>query len=315
MNDEKILLDKEEMIRQSQTQTEPVGQNEEMTVDGNASASDENHVYESQNDVVLVIEEAGNEQTEAKPEGETANADNASAADGNDKAFITTVGDLGERAHEWFKLEQKIKVRSENLAEDELYETHVRDFAADRLYLDIPKAEGAFVVPPMGSKILANFIFKNNVYFFETNIVSITRLQGVPVWVLDMPTEFKRIQRRSFLRMDVLLPVRIRIESREGVFLPSVKTHCLDISAGGVRYVLDFPINSGKLAKLSVDDFPGIGRMEALCKAVRSVKSAHSEENYWVGAQFVDLPYKIEDKIVRHIFKIQKRVVISSSTE
>lgn len=310
MNDEKVLLDKAEILMQSQTATEPVEVETIFIADDNDGIVSEEHSEDVNPDNAIELEEVPAEQSEVQQAEEN-------AAETTDIEVTATVpnDDLGERTHEWFKIEQKIKVRSENLAEDELYETHVRDFAVDRLYLDIPKENGAFVVPPMGSKILANFIFKSNVYFFETTIVSITRLSGVPVWVLDMPTDFKRIQRRSFLRMDVLLPVRVRIETREGVFMPSIKTHCLDISAGGVRYVLDFPVNSGKITKLSVDDFPGIGRLEAFCKAVRSVKSSYSEENYWIGAQFVDLPYKIEDKIVRHIFKIQKRIVISSSSD
>lgn len=223
--------------------------------------------------------------------------------------------DLDDSEHEWFKIEQRIKVRTESGPEDELYETHVRDFTDNKIYLDIPKENGAFIVPAIGSKILANFIAKNNVYFFETFILSITKMYGIPVWVLEMPATFKKIQRRSFLRMDVLLPINVRVETQNGLFMPSVKTNCLDISGGGVRYVLDFPLSHGKMAKIKVDDFPGVGSMEAFCKAVRSVKSAVSEENYWIGAQFIDLPYKIEDKIVRHIFKVQKRILVSSSAE
>ena len=302
MSDEKLGSVESEILTEEQTDDESIEVvKDEIDENQEISVTSEIIVAEQQDDVEVVVETLHESATNETDTG----SNNETAVDMKDVEFTSA----------WFKLEQKVRVRSETIAEDESYETYVRDFVKEYLYLDIPKANGAFIVPAMGSKIYGSFISKNSVYIFETYIVNITRLSGIPVWVLAMPLEFRRIQRRSFLRMDVLLPVRIRVEAREGVFMPSIKTNCLDISAGGVRYVLDFPVNSGKITKLSVDDFPGIGRLEAFCKAVRSVKSAYSEENYWVGAQFVNLPYKIEDKIVRHIFKIQKRIVISSSPE
>jgi c-di-GMP-binding flagellar brake protein YcgR len=216
--------------------------------------------------------------------------------------------------HDWLKIGQKVKARlSEN---GKSYETAVRDLLPDRLYLDIPKDGAAFVVPPLGSAINASLVLNNNVYFFDVTLEGLTRLAGQPVWVVSMPADFKRVQRRNSLRLDVLLPVGVRVETnKSGVFLPTFKTNCLDISCGGVRYVLDFPIEEGKLVKLAAEDFPGIGKLEALLKAVRSIKSDVSEENYWIGAQFIDLPRTLENKIARHIFQLQRRIVINSSSE
>lgn len=210
---------------------------------------------------------------------------------------------------------QRIKVNIGEAEQSATYETLIRSVTDDRLYIDIPVINGAYIVPAFPSKLTANIIFNNSVYMFETLLLSITKMEGAAVWVIEMPQEFKKVQRRNFLRMDVLLPANVNVEATNGIYLPTFKTYCLDISAGGVRYVIDFPVNAGKIAKINVSDFPGIGQLEAFCKAVRSVKSIYSDENYWVGAEFVDLPNKITDEIVRHIFKVQKRVVISSSPE
>ncbi|MDR3349398.1 MAG: PilZ domain-containing protein [Acidaminococcales bacterium] len=216
---------------------------------------------------------------------------------------------------DWFKPGQKIKARVESGNKDRIYETQVRGALPDRLCVDIPVYNNAFVVPGMGSSINASFIFNSNVYFFETVVLGITKLEGYPVWVLDMPSDFKRVQRRNSLRMDVLLPIGVRVETKNGIFLPTVRTNCLDISCGGVRYVLDFPLEPGKLVKIEANDFPGIGKFQAFCKAVRSVKSEYSEDNYWIGSQFVDLPHNTENKIARYIHQIQRRIVINSSSE
>ena len=217
--------------------------------------------------------------------------------------------------NEWFKPGQKVKVRLDSSEKSRLYETHVRSLLPDRLHLDIPIDNGAFIVPAIGSGINGNFVLNNSVYFFETVVLGIVRLEGVPVWILDMPSDFKRVQRRSSLRMDVLLPIAVRVEAKSGIFLPSFRTNCLDISCGGVRYVLDFPLESGKLVKIEASDFPGIGQFQAFCKAVRSVKSEYSDENYWIGSQFVDLPHNAENKIARYILQVQRRVVINSSSD
>ena len=210
---------------------------------------------------------------------------------------------------------QKIKVNIGEAEQNATYETQVRSVTDSRLYVDIPVVNGAYIVPAFGSPLIANVIFNNSVYMFETILLSITRIEGAAAWVIDMPQEFKKVQRRNFLRMDVLLPADVKVETSNGIYLPTFNTYCLDISGGGVRYVIDFPVNAGKIAKINVADFPGIGQLEAFCKAVRSVKSVYSEENYWVGAEFIDLPNRVADEIVRHIFKVQKRVLINSSSE
>lgn len=218
-------------------------------------------------------------------------------------------------AQNGLKTGQKIKVNIGGLETGATYDTYIRDVAEGSIYIDIPVHDNAYIVPAFKSKVTANFIFNNSVYMFEALLLSITKVDSNAVWIVEIPDEFKKVQRRHFLRMDVLLPVKVNVEAAGGVYLPPMKTYCLDISAGGVRYVIDFPINAGKIAKISVDEFPGIGQLEAFCEAVRSVKSVYSEENYWIGARFIDLPSKIEDEIVRYIFRVQKRVIISSSPE
>ncbi|MDR2005989.1 MAG: PilZ domain-containing protein [Acidaminococcales bacterium] len=216
---------------------------------------------------------------------------------------------------EWFKPGQKIKAALDIGEKSRIYETKVRKLLPEQLYVDIPVYNNAFVVPAIGSIINGSFVLNNNVYFFETVVLGITRFETYPVWILDVPSEFKRVQRRNSLRMDVLWPVGVRVETKNGIFLPTFKTYCLDISCGGVRYVLDFSLEPGKLVKIEAPDFPGIGSFQAFCEAVRSTKSEYSDDTYWIGSQFVDLPRNIENKIARYIHQIQRRIVINSSAE
>ena len=216
---------------------------------------------------------------------------------------------------ECFSEGQKIKVGLAETAHDKFYESFLRSFTNERLYVDIPLEKNAFIVPSMGTTIFTSVVINNCVYTFTSPLINITRLEGRPVWILDMPINVSKLQRRSFLRMDVLLPIEVKVEARDGIFTNAIKTNCLDISAGGIRYVLDFPLPKEKTVKLLASDFPGIGSLDVLCRTIRTVPSLFNEENYWVGAQFMELPYKTEDKIAKYIFDVQKKIVINSSSE
>jgi c-di-GMP-binding flagellar brake protein YcgR len=77
--------------------------------------------------------------------------------------------------------------------------------------------------------------------------------------------------------------------------------------------MLDFPLEGGKFVKIESVNFPGVGNFQTLSQVARSAKSSYSDDNYWIGVHFIELPYKIEDKIARYIFRMQRRVVISSA--
>ncbi len=211
-----------------------------------------------------------------------------------------------------FVIGGKAKIRAFDEHSDKLYETVIRAIMDDCLCFDIPKVDGKMIVPPINSVIYGNFVKDNKVYFFSTRLFRIMRIDDVPVLVVEMPVDFERIQRRDFLRMDVFFPIESKIEISQGVFTPPIKTDCLDISGGGLRFVFDAILAEGKLIKVKIFDFPSIGDMELDCIVVRSTQSVYSGDKYWIGARFIDLPRKLEDKITKYIFEIQKRIVISS---
>ena len=128
----------------------------------------------------------------------------------------------------------------------------------------------------------------------------------IPVLIVKAPTEFRRIQRRRFFRLEVHLPVHFGRETlNSDPDGPELTEQGVteNLSAGGLLLVSRKAITEGQLLVIRIELPDGSLQTEAVARRVLS----EGEEHYRVGLEFIDLPENDRDRIVSYLFAEQRQ--------
>ena len=133
--------------------------------------------------------------------------------------------------------------------------------------------------------------------------------ENIPVWYTDKPVKVQKIQHREFVRMKVDHPLVVRLLDDDGAEEEMLFTNTVDLSGGGICFLLDRPLEAGKKVTVEISEIPGIGLFNNKATVVRHAELDENaeEKKYHIGAKFVHMDSKIQDKIVNYIFDLQRK--------
>ena len=138
-------------------------------------------------------------------------------------------------------------------------------------------------------------------YTFKSRFVD-KKLHPLPIWIVTMPLTVEKTQQRSFVRLDVLLPVTLEYPFNNEVV--SIKAMTRDLSAGGLQAICDRRIKVGKHLKLFLD-CPDYGIFEIEGEVIRNNRPQEDRKLYWISIKFLGIQEIVRDKISKFIFKKQ----------
>lgn len=206
------------------------------------------------------------------------------------------------------KIGQRIEVTVLNAIEENTYMSRVEDFDSQNLVLAMPMDKGYPIIPISGSTIHARLATKNSAYRFNT-IFSTKKLDPIPVWVVAMPMEVEKHQRRAFVRVDATISLKIQVEDDAGTLSPAIYASTKDISGGGLRIIMKHPLEKGTKIYIESENIPIIGKLEVWCEVIRTVNSFKDKNIFWVGVKFIDLAKDVHSNLIRYIFNRQREML------
>lgn len=190
------------------------------------------------------------------------------------------------------------------------FKCRIVDTMKNRIIIDYPinvetNKIGFFI---KGTKFIASFVGKDGaVYLFETKLVG-RKKDNIPMLILEDPglTNYKRIQRRNFVRVETSIDVAIHPISTN--FKPFT-TIALDLSGGGLAASLPpnskFPQQGNIVCWLSLPMQSGeIYYIKSECKIIRVFKKKDTAREQ-VSLQFTNVGEKEQQKIIRYCFERQ----------
>lgn len=162
-----------------------------------------------------------------------------------------------------------------------------------------------------GTQLLASYFGDDGVmYSFETKIVGRT-MSKVPVLILIKPdpNKVKRIQRRSFVRVETDLPVEIQFFNAETEQIDSVQSVMHDVSGGGCAVTAPEDIGIEKDDEIAISFSIPIRKKESheiktACKVIR-FHTIHEEAPKRMSLQFLTISDADRQKIVQYCFERQ----------
>jgi len=192
------------------------------------------------------------------------------------------------------------------------YPSVVEGMNEDAIVVGHPFIKSALLPLAHGTKVRVTFKGRGALYTFESRVKG-RGIEGVFVLYLELPEKVDRIQRRRFVRLEVILPFYYKKGSDERYKSGMIK----DISGSGVRAIVDRSVNVGDTLQVFIDlygkskpnkvvDVSGIIAVKAV--VVRQVidPNFNDKKRKEVGMEFVEMSEKDRQKIVRFIFEKER---------
>jgi c-di-GMP-binding flagellar brake protein YcgR len=160
--------------------------------------------------------------------------------------------------------------------------------------------------PTCGTPIHCSVLDDRCTYHFDTIFHGSAALPD-HVWFIDMPQQAERRQSRSFVRVPVELPMRVWLTNAYGGRCNPISTSLVDISGGGICFVMKKEVPEKSNIQIEIKDLPLIGTLNTSaevkrCEAIEVLASTV----YHIGASLL-LEKAAENKLVRSVFQLQRQ--------
>ena len=149
---------------------------------------------------------------------------------------------------------------------------------------------------------------KDEQYKFQIVLRNESKRGRVSVWHTALPEKVETFQNRSFVRVEVDLPLEIRLISAEGAIGRPMKARMVDLSGGGLCFELNQSVEPGLQVALQINSIPEIGIIDVMAR-VRRCKPINPKAvylKYHIGVDFGYLPRSVINRIVHYLFSVQR---------
>lgn len=206
------------------------------------------------------------------------------------------------------KVNSKIEIDIEDSVYEGKYLTRVMDINDKAIKIMAPSYKGEVVPLRINTPLAVIYIGDKAMYAFYSVILERFK-DPIPGFVIKLPKNVERIQRREFVRLEITLKFRYRILDQELITDELDESaefdkegYVIDLSAGGVRFYSKEKLekNASLIIKFDIDEF---ANDEFLANVVR-VKQ--KELGYEIGVAFESLSPVIQDRIISWIFDKQR---------
>lgn len=158
---------------------------------------------------------------------------------------------------------------------------------------------------PENTEFQAQFVAKNQkVYKFQTKLIEKKR-DGIAMFELELPAEedFIQIQRRSFIRVEAQLKIKVISPGNE---FPAFDTYSVDISAGGLKLILPKNITLEEEQLVICSFILPLSQNDVFMQLKsRVVRITDRISNRYASLQFEDITENERQSIVKYCFERQ----------
>lgn len=199
-----------------------------------------------------------------------------------------------------------LRVRVVGDTSENSYKSRVADLDDEFIYADVPvhQGTGREMDVHVDTMLVVEYAASDNdVYQYTSPILGLSYIP-TPAVRLTHPLkspDLTRIQRREYFRVSLDAPVKLTCE-RTG------ETHtaqAVDISGGGLAVRTREPVDIQFRDRVAIDvTLPYTGyRLQVRCQVVRVEEEGRGRT---VSMQFVEIPERVRDQVVRYTFMRQR---------
>lgn len=203
-----------------------------------------------------------------------------------------------------FEINNKVEI----IYGDDIYNCDVQDFKDGYLAVSIPIKDNQYLPLQKGERIDILYYEGSCLYEF-TSVVADRQRSNIPlIWII-IPEKFKKIQRRKYVRVSVLLNTKCAVIPKEFLLnkdnfskLKFFEGTVVDLSGGGLRLITKHKVERDTNL-LMILPFPDGG---ILVKGKAMRVDQDEMKNIVCGINFVDVKASEQEKIIGYVFQIMR---------
>jgi hypothetical protein len=185
------------------------------------------------------------------------------------------------------------------------YLSTVRRADAREIRIDLPRTTDRVLEAAVGDRILLVFQQRGRALTGETTVRRIIEGPGEGL-VLNAPAEVEHRERREHFRLltSIVPTIAARLDF-DGEETERISAKILDLGGGGVQLLTHTEVPIGSQLRLVFGLEDGDVDVDVSVVALGVANPTSNGGPYRVNAQFIDLTRRMQERIVRHIFRQQ----------
>ena len=219
---------------------------------------------------------------------------------------------MAEPRKEYVKADSVIKIGTRLeftlFGRDSLHKAGIEDMTDEDIFIRLPTDErGLPIIPAKGEKLYVTIVGTGCGYRFMTVFRGL-KDKPFPMLQLHKPDMVEKYQQRAFARLKITRPITVKLLDDEGSVVQTITTNTVDISGGGICFVLFNPMRIGNRVAVELNNMDGVELNQLLGEVVRcqDVDMA-GIKIYNVGVKFIEISKVDQNKLIKFIFSVERR--------
>lgn len=204
----------------------------------------------------------------------------------------------------------RIEIEVEDAEYAGKYFSRIMDINRKELRIMSPAVQGVAIPLRVNTPVRISYVGERAMYSFKT-VIKQRFNDALAGFVVTIPDQVDRVQRRNYVRLEVQIHFRYRILQEEHILDIELNpeefssSYIVDISGGGVRFYSDQSIPEKSLLEMQIG-IEGIETEILLGRVVRSRERV--EGGFEIGVAFDSLSALTQDQIISWIFNKQREL-------
>lgn len=173
-----------------------------------------------------------------------------------------------------------------------------------------PLHKGVVYSVHMNSNIDVSFIAKGEVYQYRAVVLRRVRAENLFLLHIRQVSEIKKVQRRQFYRLEVMVPIKYRVvpslehELAQEIVFRNAYTR--DISGGGICMIADDEIQTDDLIEfdLYLEEKKPINFYGRIVRKIKNMEGDTSK--FEIGVMYCKIEDKDRERIIGYLFEKQR---------
>lgn len=199
------------------------------------------------------------------------------------------------------KLKLNLNNRVDILEDKKIYKCTIQDVTDGKVFISVPATDGEYMTLTTGKELeLVIYDDNGNVFSCRSKVEGRKVEDNISMYMLSELYDIKKIQRRNYVRVEVLQVIGFKRKNEEAKFSHAL---LLDLSGGGMRIKVDEKLEPNELVKcvLKYND----DRINVEGKVVRVYKT--EDKKYIYGINFDDIENNTRERIIKIVFTIMRK--------
>jgi len=180
------------------------------------------------------------------------------------------------------------------------YSSIIEELTDEHMYLAMPMDKGVPVLLLPGTVVRGRLIVNSTVWEFTGKYIDKVAMP-LPMWIIEKPTELRKVQLRNHVRLKTMLTIKIKLIDDEGNEDGPLEVTTKDISGGGVCIITRQELLPNTKLTIAID-LPDFGYIETGGVVLRGAKLPDLDV-YWNAVKFSDIKERDRELIIKYIFK------------